>query len=125
MEMPGMDGIELARRIVKRYPLCNIIFLTGFSEYMETAFDMHVSGYLPKPFSEKKVRDALHHLRYQPFSVSQKPVRVQCFGSFEVYSFLTATLSSRRAHMTSLLRRTDILPSSWKGSGSTCNKDGG
>ncbi len=85
VEMPGMDGIELAKRIVKRYPLCNIIFLTGFSEYMETAFDMHVSGYLLKPFSEKKVRDALQHLRHKPFSISHKPVRVQCFGSFEVF----------------------------------------
>jgi two-component SAPR family response regulator len=52
---------------------------------METAFDMHVSGYLLKPFSEKKVRDALQHLRHKPFSISHKPVRVQCFGSFEVF----------------------------------------
>lgn len=85
VEMPGMDGIELAKRIVKRYPFCNIIFLTGFSEYMETAFDMHVSGYLLKPFSEKKVRDTLQHLRHKPFSVDNRPVRVQCFGSFEVF----------------------------------------
>ena len=85
VEMPGMNGIDLAKRIVKRYPFCNIIFLTGYSEYMETAFDMHVSGYLLKPFSEKKVKDALQHLRHQPYSVSGRPVKVQCFGSFEVF----------------------------------------
>lgn len=85
VEMPGMDGIELAKRIVKRYQFCNIIFLTGYSEYMPSAFDMHASGYLLKPFSEKKVRDALQHLRHKPFSIDSRPVRVQCFGSFEVF----------------------------------------
>ena len=85
VEMPGMDGIELAKKIVNRYPFCNIIFLTGYSEYMETAFDMYVSGYLLKPFSEKKVRDALMHLRHKTTDVSGRTVKVQCFGSFEVF----------------------------------------
>lgn len=85
IEMPGMDGTELAERITKRYPLCNIIFLTGFSEYMPTAFDMHASGYILKPFSQKKIEDALSHLRYRPVDTSDKPIKVQCFGSFEVF----------------------------------------
>lgn len=85
VEMSGMDGIQLAKKIVKRYPFCNIIFLTGYSEYMETAFDMHASSYLLKPFSEKKVRDALQHLRNKPVSIGSRPVKVNCFGSFEVF----------------------------------------
>ena len=31
VEMPHLNGIELAKKITARYPLCNIIFLTGFS----------------------------------------------------------------------------------------------
>lgn len=85
VEMPGMNGTELAKRITKRYPLCNIIFLTGFSEYMPTAFDMHASGYILKPFSQKKIEEALSHLRYRTVDTSDKPIKVQCFGSFEVF----------------------------------------
>lgn len=85
IEMPGLDGIELAKRIIKRYPLCNIIFLTGYSEYMPSAFDLHASGYILKPFSEKKIEDALAHLRYHIPSVDLRPVTIQCFGSFEVF----------------------------------------
>ena len=85
VEIPGMEGTELAKRIVKRYPLCNIIFLTGFSEYMPDAFDMHASGYILKPFSQKKIEDALSHLRYRHKDTGDKPLRVQCFGSFEVF----------------------------------------
>lgn len=85
VEMPGMDGIALAKKITERYPLCNIIFLTGYSEYMPSAFEMHASGYVLKPFSEKKLNDALLHRRYRVPDVSDRPVRVQCFGSFEVF----------------------------------------
>ena len=85
VEMPGMDGIELAKRITERYPLCNIIFLTGYPEYAPTAFDIHASGYIVKPFSQKKLEDALAHRRYRMPELPDKPVRVQCFGTFEVF----------------------------------------
>ena len=85
IEMPRLDGIELAKRITARYPLCNIIFLTGTGNYMQPAFDMHASGYILKPFTEKKIEDALSHLRYRTASAEVKPVRVQCFGCFEVF----------------------------------------
>lgn len=85
VEMPEMDGFELAKKITARYPLCNIIFLTGHTEYMENAFDIHASGYLLKPFSEKKVAEALSHRRYRTPVNEDKPIKVQCFGSFEVF----------------------------------------
>ncbi len=85
VEMPGMDGIALAKKIIERYPLCNIIFLTGYSEYMPSAFEMHASGYVLKPFSQKKLEDALLHRRYRVPDVNDRPVTVQCFGSFEVF----------------------------------------
>ena len=85
VEMPGMDGITLAKKITERYPLCNIVFLTGYSEYMPSAFEMHASGYVLKPFSQKKLEEALLHRRYRVPDMSDRPVKVQCFGSFEVF----------------------------------------
>ena len=85
VEMPQMNGIELAKAITARYPLCNIIFLTGHSEYMQPAFDIHASGYVLKPFSEKKIADAIAHRRYRTADLSGRPVRVKCFGEFEVF----------------------------------------
>ena len=85
VEMPGMDGITLAKKITERYPLCNIIFLTGYSEYMPSAFEIHASGYILKPFSQKKLEEALLHRRYRVPDVSDRPIRVQCFGCFDVF----------------------------------------
>ena len=85
VEMPKMNGVTLAKRIIERYPECNIIFLTGYSEYMPSAFGLHASGYLLKPFSLDMLKEALKHLRYRRSEIREKPVRVRCFGSFEVF----------------------------------------
>lgn len=85
VEMVGMDGIALAKKITERYPLCNIIFLTGYYDYMPSAFEMHASGYVLKPFSQKKIEEVLHRRRYRIPNLNDRPVTVQCFGCFEVF----------------------------------------
>lgn len=84
-KMPGLDGIQLARKILERYPLCNIIFLTDSREYMSPAFEIHASGYIMKPFTEKQLMDAILHRRYRLPELNDRPVKVQCFGNFEVF----------------------------------------
>jgi len=39
IRMPGMDGIEMQSEIIKKWPLCKIVFLTGYNEleYMQRA----------------------------------------------------------------------------------------
>ncbi len=85
IEMPDMNGIDLAKRLQNDNPLINIIFITGYDEYMPKAFELYASGYIMKPITEQALRGALGHLRYKPQNGSGKPVKVRCFGSFEVY----------------------------------------
>lgn len=51
VRMPKMDGIELAKRIRELYPLCEILFLSGFSdkEYLKSAIQVSAVDYLEKP----------------------------------------------------------------------------
>ncbi len=85
--MRPMSGLELARRLKEIQPKINIIFVTGYSEYAGDAMRLHASGYLEKPVTEEKVEKELEDLR-QPI-IPQQPaalLRVDCFGSFEVYT---------------------------------------
>ncbi|WP_455719636.1 response regulator [Agathobacter sp.] len=98
IEMPGMDGLTLAKRIKETDPDTNIIFVTAYSKYAVDAFGMYVSGYLLKPLQESDFAEALRNLRTpvhtseeadKNVSVSEKAVQdkihIQCFGNFEVY----------------------------------------
>ena len=49
LEMPGMNGLALARMIQKLQPRCNIIVVTEHPEYALEALQIFVSGILLKP----------------------------------------------------------------------------
>ncbi len=85
IEMPGISGIALAQRLKKRCPRGNLIFVTGFSQYMAEAFQLHASGYIMKPVTVKAVEEELRNLRYSLPEPSAQPLRVQAFGNFEVF----------------------------------------
>ncbi len=84
IQMPEINGIELAKRMKMENPFINIIFATEYSDYMGEAFAIHASGYLMKPITSDAVRTELDNLRH-PVSVSRGKVLFQCFGNFEVY----------------------------------------
>lgn len=61
IRMTGMNGIELARNIRERYPLCQIIFISGYveNEYLKEAIDLEVVGFIEKPIHVKAIEGAL------------------------------------------------------------------
>ena len=83
-EMGATNGIVIAKELKLINPKVNIIFVTGYSEYMETAFSMHASGYIKKPFSKEEIKDELDNLRFPIKKVKDNILQVQCFGNFEV-----------------------------------------
>lgn len=84
IEMRTMDGMSLARELMQINPRINIIFTTGYREYMEDAFGIHVSGYVVKPITPEKLKAEFSHLRF-PVSSEKKLLRVRTFGEFEVF----------------------------------------
>ena len=84
IEMPEMNGIELAKEIKKYKPKVNVIFCTGYSEYMQQAIKIHASGYLLKPSDKEKVKEALDDLLY-PLDPIKNHFYAKTFGNFDFY----------------------------------------
>jgi two-component system LytT family response regulator len=85
IEMPGISGIELAKRIKLTSPHSNIVFVTGFSQYALDAVAMHASGYVMKPPTAERIRAELDDLRNPVRQGPPARLRVQTFGNFEVF----------------------------------------
>lgn len=66
IDMPGMDGLTLARRLIAEWPAVNIIFVTGYREYALEAHDLYCSAFLLKPVGSRKLKEAFENLR-KPF----------------------------------------------------------
>lgn len=59
IQMPGLNGMELARKIRERNELLAIIFITGFSDYMDEGYEVSALHYLIKPVKEEKLFSVL------------------------------------------------------------------
>lgn len=54
IEMPGMNGVELAKRLRAKNKLIQIVFITGYSEYIAEGYEVAALHYLLKPVSPEK-----------------------------------------------------------------------
>lgn len=84
IHMRGMTGLELALRLKSFWSRINIIFATGYDEYLLPAVNMRCSGYLLKPVQSDAVREELQNLR-NPVVVRQKHIHASTFGHFELF----------------------------------------
>ena len=85
IDMPDMNGIELAAAIKEKQPETAVIFLTGFPQYAVDAFAVRASGYLMKPVTrERLAADVAYALSGKKRQLTDHIV-VQTFGNFDVF----------------------------------------
>jgi len=73
IQMPGEDGLVIARALLELREPPLVVFVTAYSDYAVTAFELYAVDYLLKPFSNErlaqcmaKLEDALdHRLSYE------------------------------------------------------------
>lgn len=69
--MPGMDGLEVARRASGR---SHVVFITAYDEHAVPAFDEGAVDFLVKPLSMERLRRTVSRLRAR---IGQAPVAVE------------------------------------------------
>ena len=72
IEMPGLTGLEVARKIRETDKNCGILFLTGFDKfsYAKQAISVRALDYLLKPYNEQElvfaVEEAIRQVQVPP-----------------------------------------------------------
>lgn len=85
VEMPEMDGLELARRIREREKDANIIFLSNFGKYALPAYKVRASDYIMKEKCQAEIPAILDRIRTEKRSRNQE----------ECYTIQTASMMKR------------------------------
>ena len=78
INMPQMNGLELAKLVRDQVPTCHIVFLTGYDDfdYARTAIKLGADDYLLKPFSKDDVEEMLAKVRTK-LDKERKKVQIQ------------------------------------------------
>ena len=88
IEMMGMDGIELAERLLMLNHGMEIVFVTAYNHYAAQAFEVNAVDYLLKPVSPDRLQKALVKMeKRRPLSleITNQSCIIKCFGGFEVF----------------------------------------
>lgn len=59
IEMDDMDGVTLAKKLRKSNDTIQIVFITGYSDYIAEGYDVMALHYLMKPVKEEKLFEVL------------------------------------------------------------------
>lgn len=60
IEMDGMNGMDTAKKIRSFNQQVNLIFVTGYEDYVFDGYSVGAVGYLMKPFSEKNLNETVN-----------------------------------------------------------------
>ena len=71
IQMPGLDGLELARKLREAGSVLPIVFITGLPDHMDQGFELEALHYLIKPIRREKLFSCLDRAvkrgRREPF----------------------------------------------------------
>ena len=62
INMPGINGLMLAKVIRETHPDTAVIFLTGYPQYAVDSWTVHPKGYLLKPITKKDLQEKLDYI---------------------------------------------------------------
>lgn len=86
IEMPGLNGIEIAKEIQTFSRDTNVIFVTAYEHYAFEAFKVDAISYILKPCEVEEIEKALYKVkRYSTYEPQSQKVYVQTFDRFDVF----------------------------------------
>ncbi|WP_271808368.1 response regulator [Clostridium beijerinckii] len=89
IEMPEMNGLELANNLIEQNDELMIVFVTGYNQYAVEAFQVNALDYILKPVNQNRIEKCVSKLNKFRIPRSEEKItvekRILCFGEFEVY----------------------------------------
>lgn len=79
IEMPGMDGVSLARKVRLEDGNVQIIFVTGYSDYIAQGYEVEALHYLMKPVDREKLFSVLDRA-VEKLRKNERPLLLELAG---------------------------------------------
>lgn len=90
IEMPGINGIELAESIQELNENIQVIFITAYNEFAIKAFELNAVDYLLKPVDHARLLTTVERIRMNKNSGRQTriPGRIMLYNVLGTWTFI-------------------------------------
>lgn len=103
IEMSGMHGLSLAKKLKEHDPRIRVIFVTAYSQYALEAWSVDATGYLLKPYTAADIHRELGKCRYRPLPSQRVTIRTIPTLEVSVNGVLLHISSAKCREMLALL----------------------
>ena len=93
IEMPGLDGIDVARALAAKHPSPAVVFITAFDQFAVAAFEVEAVDYLMKPVTPERLQRSLQRAREHMRRRAEAPARAPSPASPYLEEFWASDLS--------------------------------
>lgn len=84
IEMPGLNGIDVAEILKEKTPHIHIVFVTAHRDYASQAFDLNAIDYLTRPVQLQRLKETVNRINLkQGKSNKHNDQMLCCFGSLQ------------------------------------------
>ncbi len=101
IEMPGISGLEVARRLKQKNPYTITIFITSYQHYLDDALMLHPFGYISKPIDRQRFHKVLKKA-LDSYLRESKPLRVKSndeISKVNTGEIVYAAIEQRKVHL--------------------------
>jgi len=85
IEMPEINGLELAAQLIDIQPALDIVFVTAYNNYAVDAFELNALDYIIKPFSLERLKTSLRRIHTSTHhSGTILRLKVRMFGRMQI-----------------------------------------
>ncbi len=90
IDMPEMNGVELAERIQELLPRTEIVFVTAYEEFAVKAFELNAIDYVLKPVHSERLVRTIARLSSRKEAADEedtpedKPTLIRCFQCLQI-----------------------------------------
>ena len=81
IEMPGANGIDIAKKLLEMNNRLNVIYITGYDKYALDSYETVASAFLLKPINTSKIRKAMDNLRFPVSDITDDQIESQYSGA--------------------------------------------
>lgn len=89
IELPEMDGITFAEKLLEINPSMIIVFITSYNQYAVQAFDLNAMDYILKPIKSERFNRMVEKIKNE---VSLRPQNTSQILKIKCFNHLTVTI---------------------------------
>ena len=107
VEMGGMDGVTMAKELRKTNDTVQIIFITGYSDYISEGYEVAALHYLMKPVKEEKLCEVLDRAA-EKLAKNERVLHFEAGGEMLRVPMYQIRYAEVRGNYVTLHARTDV-----------------